>query len=507
MQLKQLISTADVIEVQGPVDREVVGIAYDSRRITPGMIFVAIPGLRADGNDYILSAIERGALAIITSKDVYVPGRVTKVVVKDPRLALAQFSCAFYQNPSASMRLIGVTGTNGKTTISFILRQMLEAVQVKTGLLGTIRYEVGDRIIPAQRTTPESLEVQQMLSQMARSGCKAAVMEVSSHALEQKRVWGIEFDIVIFSNLTQDHLDYHGTMEAYYEAKRKLFTGSKDSHKRRSAIINIDDRFGEKLFSETDAQIIVSYGLGKKANISANHIELGSEGTRMHVVTPKGEFDCRLPLIGRHNVYNALAAVGAGIALNIPIPDIQNTLAQLGPVPGRFECIHCEQPFNVLVDYAHSDDALKNVLQTLREITDGKILLVFGCGGSRDKGKRAIMGRVAASLANYTIITSDNPRKESAESIAAMIREGYTQVRSDGYHIELDRRRAIDEAIRMARPSDAVLIAGKGHEIYQEFEDTVIPFDDRICARETLETMGFGKNRKNGSKWGRNVQN
>jgi UDP-N-acetylmuramoyl-L-alanyl-D-glutamate--2,6-diaminopimelate ligase len=492
VQLKQLIAQLDTLKTEGSLDREIVGIAYDSRRVTPGMVFVAVPGLRADGHDFIQSAVDRGAVAVVCERNGFVQQRAAKIKVADARLALAQAAVAYHQNPAAKLKMIAVTGTNGKTTVAFMIKQILEAGGVKTGLLGTIRYEIGERVIPAQRTTPESLEIQQMLAQMLKANCQACVMEVSSHALEQKRVHGIGFDVSVFTNLTQDHLDYHHTMEAYYAAKRRLFVGWPNQGKINAAVINIDDGFGQRLAQETDAASVITYGLATNAQLQATHIELGNETTRLTIHTPKQTFPCQLPLIGRHNVYNALAAMGVGLAMNRDKGTLQKSLQSMPAVPGRLEKISVGQPFGVLVDYAHTDDALQNVLTTLREITPGRLLLAFGCGGSRDPGKRPKMGRVAARLADFALITSDNPRKESAADIAGQVEIGFRELRQDGYRIELDRRRAIEELIQMAKAGDTVLIAGKGHETYQEFEDTVVPFDDRVHARETLATLGYG---------------
>jgi UDP-N-acetylmuramoyl-L-alanyl-D-glutamate--2,6-diaminopimelate ligase len=491
MQLKQLIEELSTSKVDGPLDREIAGLSYDSRRVTPGMVFVAIPGQKTDGHEFIGTAIDRGATAVICEKNGLVSQRATRIQVADAREALALAAAAYYQHPSRKLKVIGVTGTNGKTTVAFILKQILQAAGVNCGLIGTVRYEIGERVIPAQRTTPEALEIQQMLAQMIRADCQACVMEVSSHALEQRRVSCVEFDAAVFTNLTRDHLDYHGTMENYFAAKKRLFTPAEQATKKSGAIVNIDDPFGARLSKETNAETLLTYGLNEAAKLRATQIRLGKDATQLVVETPQEKFPCRLPLIGRHNVYNALAAVGAGLFLKVGLPPIQSALNSMKPVPGRLEAIALSQPFGVFVDYAHTDDALRNVLATLREITSGRLLLAFGCGGNRDAGKRAKMGSVAATVANFTIITSDNPRRESPEKIAAAVEEGFRTVRQDGYRIELDRRRAIDEILRAANPGDTVLIAGKGHETYQEFEDTVIPFDDRLYARETLESLGW----------------
>lgn len=489
MQLKQIIEQVPALAVEGPLDREVTGITYDSRRVTPGMLFVAIPGQRTDGHDFITAAIERGASAVICERNGFLFPRATKIKVADAREALARAAAAFYQHPSARLKVIGVTGTNGKTTVAFMIKSILELAGIKTGLLGTVQYEIGDRVIPAQRTTPESLEIQQMMARMLRADCQACVMEVSSHALEQKRVLGVDFDVAIFTNLTRDHLDYHGTMENYFTAKQKLFSALSGGSKRGAAVINIDDAFGARLAEAANVEVELTYGLAPAARLRATKVQLGKDGSRFTLQTPELQLPCRLPLIGRHNIYNALAAVGAGLSLKIDPPLLRRALQHMAPVPGRLEQVSAGQPFGVFVDYAHTDDALQNVLTTLREITTGRLLLAFGCGGNRDTGKRARMGRVAAELADFSIITSDNPRKESPEKIIAQIEEGYRAARLDGYVLEPDRSRAIHQIMGQARPGDTVLIAGKGHETYQEFEDTVVPFDDRVYAREALDTL------------------
>jgi UDP-N-acetylmuramoyl-L-alanyl-D-glutamate--2,6-diaminopimelate ligase len=491
MQLKELIRELASVSVEGSVDREIAGLTYDSRRVTPGMVFVAIPGQNVDGHEYIGTAVERGASAVICEQNGIVAPRVTRIRVPDSREALARAAATFYEHPSQQLKVIGVTGTNGKTTVAFMVKQILEGAGIRTGLLGTVRYEIGERIIPAQRTTPEALDIQDMLAQMVRAGCGACVMEVSSHALEQKRVQEVRFDVVAFTNLTQDHLDYHGTMESYYQAKRKLFLKSGENDKSLTAVINLDDPFGVRLSRESIQDARITYGVLQPARIGASKIQLSREGSRLVVEIDQKRLTWQIPLIGRHNVYNVLAAAGTAMALGVEPARIQQAVAHLQPVPGRLEGVSSGQPFGVYVDYAHTDDALRNVLRTLREITSGRLLLTFGCGGNRDLGKRFKMGRAAAQLADFTLITSDNPRRESPADIAAHIESGYCAVRDDNYRVELDRRRAIDEIIRQARPGDVVLIAGKGHETYQEFEDTIVPFDDRSYARETLESLGY----------------
>lgn len=493
MQLNQLLDGLPLLRVEGPLERPVTGVTADSRRLSPGMVFVAVPGENHDGHDFISTAIDRGAAAIICERNGFSSGRATKIRVTDARVALAVAAANFHGHPSRKLKVIGVTGTNGKTTVSFMVKHILEAAGIHAGLLGTVRYEIGDRVLPAQRTTPESSETQHFMAQMVRAGCQACVMEVSSHALAQKRVHGVEFDLAVFTNLTQDHLDFHGDMESYFDAKKELFTAAARGSKRGATILNIDDTYGLRLSRATDVEIQLTFGMDALAKLRATAIELGSGMTRFTAETPSGHFPVTMPFIGRHNIYNALAAIGAGLALQVPITKIQAALRTMPAVPGRLERISADQPFNVFVDYAHTDDALQNVLRTVREITPGRVLLAFGCGGARDTDKRAKMGKVAALLADHTIITSDNPRRESPASIAAQIEAGFLSVRADQFSVELDRAQAIRQLLRFARPGDTVLIAGKGHETYQEFEDTVVPFDDRVHAQEALEELGWGE--------------
>ena len=344
-----------------------------------------------DGHEYIAMAVDRGAVAVICETRGMVPARAARIKVPDVREAMASAARAFYQNPSSRLKVIGVTGTNGKTTVAFMIKSILEAAGIKTGLIGTVRYEIGERIIPASRTTPESIELQQMMSQMVKADCQACVMEVSSHALEQKRVYGIEFDVGIFTNLTRDHLDYHGSMENYFTAKRKLFGALTHSGKKSAAVINIDDDHGIRLAAELSLEVVMTYGLQPAARLRATRMTLNAEGSRFTVETEGRKFPVRLPLIGRHNIYNALAAIGAGLALKVDVLKIQAALNALAPIPGRLEPVSVGQPFSVFIDYAHTDDALNNVLTTLRELTQGRLRLVFGCGGNRDTGKRAKM--------------------------------------------------------------------------------------------------------------------
>jgi UDP-N-acetylmuramoyl-L-alanyl-D-glutamate--2,6-diaminopimelate ligase len=493
MHLREISRAVQPLRVEGALEREITGITCDSRQVMPGMVFVAVPGEHVDGHDFIPNAIDRGASAIICERNGFISPRATKIKVASIRTALAQAAATYYGHPARRLKVIGVTGTNGKTTVAFLVKHILEAAGTRTGLIGTVRYEIGDRVVPAQRTTPDALETQRLMAHMVSARCQACVMEVSSHALDQQRVGEIEYDAAVFTNLTQDHLDYHGNLENYFAAKRKLFAPAAGGCKRGAQIINIDDAYGARLWGEGTAAVKLSYALHEQAHVRATRLRLGKNGSSFRAETPRGELTCRLALIGRHNVYNALAAVGTALALDVPLQVVQAALAAMPPVPGRLESIHQGQPFGVYVDYAHTDDALRNVLTTLREITPGRLWLVFGCGGNRDAGKRPKMGAAAAELATFSIITSDNPRHESPEVIAGQIEEGYRSVRQNGYLVELDRRRAIREILRRAAKGDTVLLAGKGHETYQEFEGTVVPFDDGLHAREALEELGYGR--------------
>jgi UDP-N-acetylmuramoyl-L-alanyl-D-glutamate--2,6-diaminopimelate ligase len=493
MQLKGISRAIAPIRIEGSLEREITGITCDSRQVMPGMIFVAVPGTHVDGHDFIASAIDRGAAAVVCERNGFLSPRATKLKVANVREALARAAATFYGHPARRLKVIGVTGTNGKTTVAFMVRHLLEATGVKTGLIGTIRYEIGDRVVPAQRTTPEALETQRLMAHMVNARCQACVMEVSSHALDQQRIGEIEFDVSVFTNLTQDHLDYHGNMESYFAAKQRLFTASAHGAKRGAQVINIDDAAGARLWRDGQAEIKLSYALHERASVRATRIRLFRNRSQFQVETPLGPLNCTLPLIGRHNIYNALAAIGTALALDVPVGALPSALAAVPAVPGRLESVQGGQPFGIYVDYAHTDDALHNVLTTLREMTKGRLLLTFGCGGNRDAGKRPKMGQVAARLADQTIITSDNPRRESSEVIACQIEAGYRSVRQDGCAMELDRRRAIHEIIAQAARDDTVLIAGKGHETYQEFENTVVPFDDRVYAAESVETLGYGR--------------
>jgi len=485
MRLESLTKIIQPLIVSGPQNPDVTGITADSRRVRPGYLFVALKGLHEDGNGYIDDAIKRGATVIVSEQHNWKRRDVSHVCVEDTRRVLGEISCAYYGEPSSQLQMIGVTGTNGKTTVSFMAKEILKADGREPGMVGTVRYEIGDRQIPAGRTTPEAPELQAMLSQMVEAGCRSAVMEVSSHALDQKRAWGVDFDVAVFTNLTQDHLDYHRTMEEYFAAKARLFRGLGQMEKRAAAIINIDDAWGMKLAFINGFQVqAITFGVHPTAQVRAENLEVSANGSTFAVRTPWGDAQASLRLPGRFNVSNALAAIGSCGALGIDPQLMVDVLADMRTVPGRLEEIENNRGLKVYVDYAHTPDALQNVLGMLREFAEGRIIVVFGCGGDRDKAKRSQMGAAAASLADYTVITNDNPRSEEPGDIAKEILGGFRG--GSDCEVVLDRKDAIAKAISLAERGDVILIAGKGHEIYQEFANTVVTFDDREVVRELL---------------------
>ena len=515
MQLKLLAESIPVQEILGPLDREIDGIFYDSRQVQKNGLYVAMRGAHVDGHQFTNQAIERGAAAIVVERPES-HTRATALVVPDSRAALADLAYTFFKKPALRLKMAGVTGTNGKTTTTFLIKHICESAGLPSGLIGTVRYEIGGRILPATRTTPESLDLQEMLAQMAGAGCKAAVMEVSSHALAQDRVRGLEWDVAVFTNLTQDHLDFHGTMADYFEAKARLFTGLKEQANKKSAaaIINIDDSHGEQLVhrlsphlrhpergrevplqnlkgnspgsldSARDDVRLVTYGMSPRADFRASNYRAEFTGTSFQLDARGKIYLVRVPLIGRFNVSNAMAALAAANSLGVGLREAVLSLARAPQVPGRLEAVPAKRQFQVFVYYAHTDDALLNVLKTLRELSPQRLIVVFGAGGDRDRRKRPLMGRVADQNADYSIITSDNPRKEDPLAIIADVRKGF---RSTNFEAVPDRTEAITRAIALAQPRDIILIAGKGHETYQEFADHTIPFDDRQIALRALE--------------------
>ncbi|HEY2712644.1 MAG TPA: UDP-N-acetylmuramoyl-L-alanyl-D-glutamate--2,6-diaminopimelate ligase [Chthoniobacterales bacterium] len=486
MQLKLLAESTQTREIVGPLDREIDGIFYDSRRVQKNGLYVAMRGANVDGHQFTEQAIERGAAAIVVERpDSH--SRATSIVVPDSRIALADLAFTFFKKPALRLKMAGVTGTNGKTTTTFLIKHICDGAGLRSGLIGTVRYEIGERVLPATRTTPESLDVQEMLAQMTVAGCKAAVMEVSSHALAQGRTRGLEWDVAVFTNLTQDHLDFHQTMANYFESKARLFIGltSQPNKKKVVAVINLDDPYGEKLISRLGNDLpVVTYGVGARADFRASNYRAEFSGTSFQLEARGKIYLVRVPLIGRFNVYNAMAALAAANSLGVSLREAVLSLAKSPQVPGRLEAVPAKRQFQIYVDYAHSDDALLNVLKTLRELGPRRLIVVFGAGGDRDRQKRPLMGRVADQNADFSIITSDNPRKEDPLGIIADVKKGF---RSNSFETVPDRAEAIARAIALAQPRDIILIAGKGHETYQEFADHTIPFDDRQIALRALE--------------------
>jgi UDP-N-acetylmuramoyl-L-alanyl-D-glutamate--2,6-diaminopimelate ligase len=487
--LEALITGLPYERLQGSSTCTIIGVTSDSRKVEPGWAFVPIHGAKVDGHTYIAQALARGAVALVVDRpfDWSSVPHVTCVHVLDTRRALAQLASAFYGHPSGQLRLIGVTGTNGKTTSTYLLEAVLQAHGATPGVIGTVTYRYAGREQPASQTTPAPEDLQRLLREMVEAGVTDCIMEVSSHALAQDRVWGCRFAAALFTNLTQDHLDYHADMAAYYAAKARLFT----TYRPGVAILNRDDPAGETLLHETPGPVI-TYGVSSEADVSVGHLEMDANGIMLTVRIQGQCFDVRSRMIGRHNVYNILGvlATAYGSAL-----DLDRTIAgieQLTTVPGRFERVDAGQPFTVLVDYAHTDDALRNVLQAARGIATGRVIVVFGAGGDRDRSKRPQMGRVAAAYADMAVITSDNPRTEAPMAIIHAIEAGYRDSgQTSRYHVIADRTQAIHEAIELARIGDVVVIAGKGHETYQIIGNERIPFDDRQVAMTALFGLGF----------------
>ena len=485
MQLKTLAGAIPVRQVIGPLDRAVESIAYDSRRVQRNGLFVALRGEKNDGHEFIGQAIENGASVIVAEREEKNP-RATCLLVENTRTALADLAATFYGLPARRLKLAAVTGTNGKTTTTFLIKHICEKAGLRCGLIGTVRYEIGERVLPAARTTPESLDLQELLAQIANAGCRAAAMEVSSHALTQERVRGLEWDVAVFTNLTQDHLDYHGTMENYFESKAKLFAQLAQQKKRKPiAVVNMDDHYGEQLLDKIDTKIsVITFGMGVRADFRASNYRMEFGGTSYQLDARGKSYLVRLPLIGRFNVANSMAALAAANALGLNLREAVLSLGKSPQVPGRLEMVPAKRKFQVFVDYAHTPDALLNVLKTLRQLEPGRLIVVFGCGGDRDRQKRPLMGRIADQNADYSIITSDNPRKEDPNAIISEIEKGFG---SDRYEKVAGRTEAIARAIALAQPRDIILIAGKGHETYQEFADHTVPFDDIQVARRAIE--------------------
>jgi UDP-N-acetylmuramoyl-L-alanyl-D-glutamate--2,6-diaminopimelate ligase len=494
MNFFQLLHGAEILAQSG--NPSITGLEYDSRRIKPGDAFLAMRGEASDGNKFIDRAIAAGAVAIVSDSAEATPREgVAWAQVPHGRRALARLSANFYKRPAERLAVTGITGTNGKSTTAFLLEAILSAANRKSALIGTIEYHVAGKVLPAPHTTPEALDLNRILSQALGNGATEAVMEVSSHALAQQRVYGIPFDVAVFTNLTRDHLDYHHTMEEYFAAKRILFEGC-GTDPPRVAVLNADDEHGQRLakISKKRGSEVLTYGL-KSGDLHAEKVDVTPRGTRFDLIMPEERVPIFSSLIGKVNVYNILAAAGAAYARNCERDALSKGIAGLACVPGRFERVDCEQPFTVVVDYAHTDDAIRNLTSLAREFVQqakqkGRVITVFGCGGDRDRAKRPLMGEAAGRGSDFVVLTSDNPRSEDP---LAIINDAMVGLQRSGtkYKIEPDRKTAIALAIKEAGPGDIVLIAGKGHEKVQVTREGSIPFDDADVAHQILRDAGY----------------
>ncbi len=498
MTFQTLLDGAEILEQSGDQagNPPVSGIEYDSRQVKPGDVFVAMRGESSDGNKFIDKAIGAGAVGIVSDSPTEKQrAAVAWARVSHGRRALARLSANFYRRPAEKLAVIGVTGTNGKSTTAFLVESILSAAGRKSALIGTIEYHVAGKTLPAPHTTPEALDINRILAEALGNGASEAVMEVSSHALSQQRVYGIPFNTAIFTNLTRDHLDYHHTMEEYFASKRVLFEGC-GTDPPRATVLNADDEYGQQLvkFSKKRSAEVFTYGLAK-GDFRAEKVEVTARGNRFDLITPTETVPIFSPLIGKVNVYNILAAAGAAYARKCDAEAIARGIAGLIRVPGRFERVDCRQPFTVVVDYAHTDDALRNLTALAREFVrragqKGRVITLFGCGGDRDRSKRPLMGEAAGRGSDFVVLTSDNPRSEDPLGI---INDALVGLQKSGakYKIEPDRRAAIALAIREARPGDILLLAGKGHEKVQVTKDGESAFDDRDVARQLLREAGY----------------
>ena len=494
MNFFQLLHGAEILAQSG--DPNVTGLEYDSRRVKPGNVFVAMRGEASDGNAFIDQAIAAGAVAIVSDSASEKPREgVAWAQVPHGRRALARLSANFYKRPAERLAITGITGTNGKSTTAFLLEAILSAANRKSALIGTIEYHVAGKALPAPHTTPEALDLNRILAEALGNGATEAVMEVSSHALAQQRVYGIPFDVAVFTNLTRDHLDYHHSMDEYFAAKRILFEGC-GTDPPRVAVLNAEDEYGQKLakLCKKRGSEVLTYGL-KAGDFHADKLDITPRGTRFELVTPEEVIPVFSPLIGRVNVYNILAAAGAAYERACKPDAIAKGIGSLACVPGRFQRVDCKQPFTVVVDYAHTDDALRNLTSLAREFVQqarqkGRVITVFGCGGDRDRAKRPLMGEAAGRGSDFVVLTSDNPRSEDP---LAIINDAMVGLQRSGtkYDVEPDRKTAIELAIREAGPGDIVLIAGKGHEKVQVTREASIPFDDVEVAHQVLRDAGY----------------
>ena len=482
MKLKNLARSVSQSRIVGNDEIDVAGISFDSRTVSPGDIFVAIPGMKTDGNAFIAEAVARGAVAVALESGKNLNGGVARLIVPDARLGLADLASAFYGNPSQALKLVGVTGTNGKTTTSFFIDAILRRAGYKTGMIGTVGNYVDGQWHPSELTTPEASEIQRLLGQMRDERISHVVMEASSHSLELGRTRGCDFDVVVFTNLTHDHLDFHQNMERYFDAKLKLFSGlGRGEKKKYAAVINADDPYGKKIQDHIDSRAL-TYGLSAGSELRASRIEMNMKRMTFDVESAEGLYRAGTGLIGVHNVYNILAALQTGKALGLGYEQMMAAVEGLRTVPGRMETIETPAGFRVTVDFAHSPDSLTQLLRTMRSMVRGKLIVVFGCTGDRDRAKRPIMGKIARQYADFTYITTDDPYSEPPEAIIDEIEEGVRMaggVLGENYTKVADRREAIEKALHRASSGDWVIIAGRGHEKFQVFNGRRIPLDDR----------------------------
>lgn len=478
MVLLSLLRDLNYIKISGCLDVDIKGVSYYSKLVYEDYVFVCISGYKTDGHNYIDEAVKRGAAAVIVEREIEVPEGIVTIKVNDTRYALALISAAYFNYPTKDIKLIGVTGTNGKTTTTYFVKSILEQNEYKTSLLGTISNIINGKAIEAERTTPESFDLQELLSEMRNEGTDYCIMEVSSHSLELKRVAGCIFSVGIYTNLTRDHLDFHGTFENYLNAKIKLFLQSE------TAVINTDDIYSEKIMKSINIPVI-GYGEKKPAQVMAKEVEVNAKYSKFILEYDNNQVLITLHLPGKFNIYNALAAAGACIAEGISLKVIKKGLESIKGIPGRSEVIDSGRDFTIVIDYAHTPDGLENIISTVREYAKGRIITLFGCGGNRDVTKRPIMGEIVGRLSDLCIVTSDNPRSEDPKSIIDEIVPGIEKVSSD-YSVVVDRREAIKKALALAKKDDVVIIAGKGHEMYQVLKEKTIPFNERDIINEIL---------------------
>lgn len=485
MRLGSVLMDLDYKLISGSLDQEVKGISFDSRQTKPGDLFICVSGLKQDGHDYAQQAVERGAVALLVERKVGVTPGIAVVQVPDSRLAMPAAASNFYAKPSTYLKLVGVTGTNGKTTTTHLIKAILEEAGHKTGLMGTLYARIGDYQKVFSNTTPESVDIEEFLARVQKESGLYAVMEVSSHALDLGRVEKLNFYCTVFTNLTQDHLDYHGSMDSYKQSKLRLFKNL-DHTQGHFAVINADDAAATD-FVKASAGRCITYGIQDEADVRAVDIQFSLKGSHFMAVYQEHKFRVEMKMIGRFSVYNALAAIAFALKEGISQDIIVRALGTVTGVAGRFEQVDCGQDFTVIVDYAHTPDGLENILKTAREVLENRLITVFGCGGDRDRTKRPLMGRIAAQYSDFCIVTSDNPRTEEPEAIIDDIIPGLQEVENSHYAKIIDRREAIHQAICLAKKGDLIIIAGKGHETYQLVKDQVLDFDDRLVAAEFLK--------------------